>query len=646
MRNPVMVSALLACVYSVIVVSGCKNPTSPQNGGFTVTTGQVYQNSNGDFSPPQPVPAVPVAGIWARPDPNSLPQGSVTTYGKDWNYLPNMLDDPFTLNDPSGLGSAYYFVQNGEAPGYWNHRFTFNFYCGDYGLLGTGTGHGDMGVEFTTYSYYKNNQYTFLQTGTQDNCYYYYNGVPGIPPASTRFAIVGQQPQTLTLTGQSPIMTQFGMPLLYIYDGNRHLVDTVIATSVNDDRTQASFPFPSSLSSNAYSLALVNQTNTAPGISTAGTNLLSIASSQTIAGSPFGVAAQSITQSWQSADNSDPYNDGTCVAQWVYDSGTYTYALPIVTQYSLNSVNNGGVTISVGPNPTAIALYDSEDNTVYRNNGPCHSYERDTTQMARAIVANSGSNTVSVVDLVNNVALSTITVGNQPVALAVSPDESTAYVANYTDSTVTQVNLNSGTATATVAVGGQPNSVALTAAGTLWVGGAGFLTQMNAQSMSVVATQPVIGKAIVALGFSNSVNQLVATTVDTGGNVYADNISPSSVQAGGVYTPLASNMVSSVGTHSGRSAAVRAFTATLASSNVISANQVGAPPLVVQDGWAVVTATPTGFTITDITGQVVLVSETTPSPVTAIALDFTLHAAYLVMPDSNILLTVPLPGTN
>ena len=65
-----------------------------------------------------------------------------------------------------------------------------------------------------------------------------------------------------------------------------------------------------------------------------------------------------------------------------------------------------------------------------------------------------------------------------------------------------------------------------------------------------------------------------------------------------------------------------------------------------QDGWAVVTATPTGFTITDISGQIVLISEKMPSPVTAIAVDSKLNVAYLVMPDSNILLTVPLPGTN
>ncbi|MFP5206245.1 MAG: YncE family protein [Acidobacteriota bacterium] len=57
--------------------------------------------------------------------------------------------------------------------------------------------------------------------------------------------------------------------------------------------------------------------------------------------------------------------------------------------------------------------------------------------------------------------------GNQPVALAVSSDGSTAYVANYGDSTITRVNLLTGTPTATAAVGGQPTSAALTSAGVL-----------------------------------------------------------------------------------------------------------------------------------------------------------------------------------
>lgn len=65
-----------------------------------------------------------------------------------------------------------------------------------------------------------------------------------------------------------------------------------------------------------------------------------------------------------------------------------------------------------------------------------------------------------------------------------------------------------------------------------------------------------------------------------------------------------------------------------------------------QDGWAVVTATPTGFTITDASGHLALVSEATPSSITAIAVDTNLNAAYLAMPDSNTFLTVPLPGIN
>jgi hypothetical protein len=176
----------------------------------------------------------------------------------------------------------------------------------------------------------------------------------------------------------------------------------------------------------------------------------------------------------------------------------------------------------------------------------------------------------------------------------------------------------------------------------------GFLTEINTQTMGVVATEPVTNKTIIALGYSDSVNQLVATTADNlRGNVYVDEISPSAVTSGGTYTPQASALVSSLGTHLNRAnAEVRAFTATVASATLINADQAGAPPLVVQDGWAVVSATPTGFSISDISGNVVLVSETTPSPVTAIAVNPQLSAAYLTMPDSNTLLTVPLPGTN
>ena len=437
------------------------------------------------------------------------------------------------------------------------------------------------------------------------------------------------------------------MPLLYIYDG-AGLVTTETATSVSSSGSQATFPFPSSLTQNAYSLATVNQTGSAYGNLAAGSSPLTIASSQTIASNPFGVAAQVITTTWQSADNSDPYGDETCQGQWTYDSGAYTNSSPVVILYSLNQVNNGGATIPVGPSPTAIAIYDPQDNRDDEDDGPCHQYRSDTAQMTRAIVANSGNNTVSILDIVNNAVLSTITVGNQPVALAVTSDGSMAYVANYGGSTVTEVNLNTDTPVTTIPVGGQPTSVALTSAGILWVGGVGFLTEINTQTMGVVATESTSGKTITALGFSDGVNELVATTADTGGSVYVDEVNPSTVQPGGTYTTAASHTVSTLGTYFNPllRMQVHGFTATVTSGSVpISTTQPGAPPLVVQDGWAVVTATPTGFTITDITGHVVLVSETTPSPIAAIAVDANLNVAYLTMPDSNTLLTVPLPGT-
>jgi YVTN family beta-propeller protein len=593
------------CTFAVIslLVSGCKsnsNQINP-NQGFTIQTQEALQTSLGYYGPPVPLPNTYVYGNFQSPMNGLVVGGNVTYYEVSTNI------------------NGIYYVSNGEAPAWWDHVVYIPSYCAQYAnppITFVGTTPLSGSNIFEVYNYPTANLETITWTcGVEGNDF---------PEASSRFAIAGAIPSSVTLSAQAPFTTTYGMPMLYVYsgsNGSQTLDYQITAMSVSSDSSSATFPLPSSLPQNGYGFITVNAAE-GGGFEPNSFNYYSVASSQTIAGNPFGVAALFSSTSWQSAYNPDPYGDGTCQGQWQYNSGTYTNSSPIVTLYSLNQVNNGGATIPVGTNPTAIVIYDSQDNRDDENDGPCQSYRSDTTQMTRAVVANSGSNTVSVLDIVNNAVLSTITVGNQPVALAVSSDGSTAYVANYTDGTVTQVNLTTGTVTATIAVGTQPTSVALTSAGILWVGGVGFLTELNANPMSVIATQPVTGKSIIALGYSDSVKQLVATTVDTSGNVYADEINPSTVQTGGVYTPLASNMVSSVGTYG----TVRAYTATLAGANrgngnLLNINQVGAPPLVVQDGWAVVTATPTGFTITDITGQVVLVSETTPSPVTAIAVD-------------------------
>lgn len=531
--------------------------------------------------------------------------------------------------------NSVYQVKNGREPAYWNVDFYMPFNCGNDHLINTGYFNG-----ITYYDYHFVNFLIESPNGPEDTCYLYNPN-----SASTRFAIAGSFPTSITLGAEVPFTTTYGMPLMYVYDKTRSVVAIATATAVSSDGMQATFPFPSQLSASGYGIAAVNVTASSPGYSAATTNLLSIAQSQTIVGSPFGVSVGGQT-----------YTTINCVyVQIPYPGhGTYTQCtsgstynpVPVVSLYSAGQALINGARVNVGPNPTAVATYTSGavTTTTPTGNGYTTLIKSGAT---RAVVANSGNNTVTILDIVNDVPVATVTVGNKPVALAVSSDSTAGYVANYADSSISRIDLTTNTVTATVAVGGNPTSVALTSAGILWVGGAGFLTEINTQNMSVTGTEAA-AKNIIALGYSNSVNELIATSVDSNSNVYSDEIAPGSFRAGGTYTPVASNMISGLGTYSNQPSGqtVRAFSSTLASNSSISANQVGAPPLVVQDDWAVVTATPTGFTITDASGHVVLVNEKTPSPVTAIAVDSNLHVAYLTMPDSNTLLMVPLPGVN
>lgn len=296
-------------------------------------------------------------------------------------------------------------------------------------------------------------------------------------------------------------------------------------------------------------------------------------------------------------------------------------------------------------NPTAVVACDGPP----LNEGTadsCDSYQDTYFGNTRAAVTNSGSNTVSILDLVNDDVVNTVVVGNNPDAIVVSSDGSTACVANYGDGTVSSVTLASGTVEGTVPVGGNPTSIALSSTGTLWVGGTNFLTEMNASTMASVMTVSTGGKAIVALGYSDESDEITATTL-ANNNVYVDEVSPAGITSDHSYAPVASAQVSQLETHfdSRTDAYISSFTAALASSPSVSPDLPGSGPLVVDDSWAVISATPTGFSVSDLGSHKVLFSVATPSPVTAIAVDPTLNTAYLALPDSGVIYSVPLPGT-
>lgn len=620
---------LLIAVASML--SACS--ASPPTQGIAVSSRYCIGDSN----------ARPV--LQCLPGSQIIVVPNIPVWGNEWSdYYVNDGDDTegtvgFFGNNgdpPASTGKdGVLIVNNAKAPAYWDVTWLEPWECG----MNTNPSDGpvyrgpvtfdnatfwefEAGTAFIQNYYPNKSTYTFtcLNYGSLDS-------------DSKRLVIQGNAPSTITLGSSAPLTTNNGMPLLYVYNESGSLVSTETATSVSGDGSQATFPFPSTLPPGGYSLAIVNENGYAAGV-----NLLSVASSQTIAGNPFGVAASGQTTT---VETCVPITIGHNTHLQCTGASNYS-TFPVISLYSQGQVLIDNTPVNVGPNPTAVAAFPA-GTVVKEQNGPDFT---DVSGMTGAIVANSGSDTVSVLDLVHDDVKATITVGNQPVALAVSSNGSTAYVANYGDSTITSINLTDDTVGTTVAVGGNPTSLALTSSGVLWVGGAGFLTEINTSNMTVTATESTGGKTIIGLGYSDAEGQLAATTVDASGNVYADLVNPATVTAGGSYQPTASTLVSTVPQHlnTRTNSEVRSFTATLASSPVLNLDQPGAPPMVVQDGWAVVTVTPTGFTISNIENGSVLVSETTPSPVTGVAVDPTLSAAYLVMPDSNTLLTVPLPG--
>src|SRR5262249_41811147 len=90
-----------------------------------------------------------------------------------------------------------------------------------------------------------------------------------------------------------------------------------------------------------------------------------------------------------------------------------------------------------------------------------------TVLAQNAYITNSGDNTVSVIDTTSNTVTATITVGNSPFGVAVTPDGSTVYVANSMDNTVSVIPTSVNMETGVIPVGTIPQGVAVTPDGSL-----------------------------------------------------------------------------------------------------------------------------------------------------------------------------------
>jgi YVTN family beta-propeller protein len=115
-------------------------------------------------------------------------------------------------------------------------------------------------------------------------------------------------------------------------------------------------------------------------------------------------------------------------------------------------------------------------------------------QAQNAYITNSGDGTVSVINTATNTVVGSITVGNNPIGVAVTPDGSKVYVTNFLDDTVSVINTATNTVVGSpITVGAHPYGVAVTPDGSKV-----YVANYNGNSVSVIdtATNTVVGSPI------------------------------------------------------------------------------------------------------------------------------------------------------
>ena len=438
------------------------------------------------------------------------------------------------------------------------------------------------------------------------------------PAAGNNFALSNSLPATITVSAPN-LTTTYGMPQLLAIDRFLNLKTTVNATSVAADGSNATFPFPAGLSNGMYMFAVKNLN---------GTNLFNIVDEthfsiggENTLSSAFGVdAAETTTKTL------------TCVlvnyklyCSWSLPTDTPT---PIFTQYYSSQVSYAGHVIPVGTQPVAVKLYGTYTTSQKSGNTTTYTYSP-----ANAIVVNSGSNSVSILNLYTFSVAANIAVGSQPLSVTLNSAGTYAYVPNYGSGTLSEINLSTLAVSRTVPIASGVQSVAMDPSGNyVWVGGNNYLYQVSLSSFAVVGSYAVNG-SVTSLAASNAQNKLAYTLVQnccSSSSTYAAN-------------EVAISSLSNTTAFSRTSASPYAqytMNGTLPSAAVVPqattvSSQFG-------NGLAA-SSTPTGFVVYDIVSNQPLMSGNTPTPVRGIASDPDNRVVYFTLPDSNEYLAVPLP---
>jgi YVTN family beta-propeller protein len=127
-----------------------------------------------------------------------------------------------------------------------------------------------------------------------------------------------------------------------------------------------------------------------------------------------------------------------------------------------------------------------------------------TPDGSEVYVANSGSNTVSIISSPANSVVGTVAVGAKPMFVAISPDGSTAFVSNYGDDTVSVISTATKAVTQTIPAGKSPLGLAVTPDGSqLWVCDDGTVSIIDTATLAISNTITIpVGQRPLQLVFS------------------------------------------------------------------------------------------------------------------------------------------------
>lgn len=573
----------------------CNNPNGP--GGFTAHVSDI--NLNGVVTGDDPQGSA--FGTFGSALSSSKLQGCSSNFGSSSDFLHTPVNVPF-----------------GEAPALWSGAFKA-------GCIDPIDFPGGVTWSTTLFVGDPVNPNGGGPLNMLGNC--------SVNTATSFFELSGSLPAHLTIPG-SGLNTKFGPPRLELNSIKANgLVSATQALSVTSDGSSATFNFPvnstgKTLGSGLYVYQLQQQTGS--GIyTTVAADALTIGTASTLT-APYGVAAinRSIHNESCNVVKVGTLTEPRCI---ITDTAGI---IPLVTLLNSAELSYSGTNIAVGSQPTAVAAYDTTQTTTGTPGcGPdlgisCSS--TTTTQPSRALVANAGSNTVSVVNLLNRAVSVTINVGSQPVAILIDKSGTHAYIANLASNTVSQIDLSSNTVSGMVAVGSMPTSLAMDPSGSaFWVGGLNYISKVNISNLSVSSTFTVNGQ-VTSLSISSGQNAFIYTVVSgsTFRGEHAALTSGAPVADYAISMPVAAASVMSNAT----------------SSSLPSWLNIGGPLVSASYGNRyIVEGTPSGFAVLDLKVGKVMMQGTTSAPIVGIAVDAQQGTAFATETSTNTLLSIPLP---